>query len=67
MRTLVAAKEAVQEARRAVLEAVHVHGWIYGLDDADSLLDDAISQIDGEIARRRDGIPSDPLALQVAP
>lgn len=66
MRTLVAARAAILEARQAVREAVEVHDWLFGLDDADRLLEDAAAQISAEIAQRRDGIPSDPIALQVA-
>lgn len=66
MRTLVAARAAILEARQAVLEAVEVHDWLFALDDADRLLEDAAAQISAEIAQRRAGIPSDPIALQVA-
>lgn len=65
MRTLISAKEAVMEARKAVLEAVEVHDWLFGLDDADRSLEDAISALNSEISKHRDGVPSDPIALQV--
>jgi hypothetical protein len=61
---LVAAREAVLMARKAVLDAVREHDWLFGLDDADSLLQDAAAQISGEIAKRKAGTPSDPVALQ---
>lgn len=62
---LEAARNAIMEARKAVLEAVKEHDWLFGLDDADSLLQDAAAQVSGEIAKRSAGIPSEPVALQV--
>lgn len=49
---LTKAREAILEARKAVLEAVEEYDWLFGLDDADKLLQDAAAQISGEISKR---------------
>ena len=49
---LTAARNAILEARQAVLDAVADHDWLFGLEDADNLLQDAAAQISGEIAKR---------------
>jgi hypothetical protein len=58
MCTLRKAREAILEARKAVMEAVTEHDWLFGLDDADKLLQDAAAQISGEISKR---IPERPI------
>lgn len=52
MCSLTKAREAILEARKAVQNAVDEHDWLFGLDDADKLLQDAASQISGEIAKQ---------------
>jgi hypothetical protein len=52
------AREAILEARKAVQMAADEHDWLYGLEDADNLLQDAAAQISGEISKT---IPERPI------
>jgi hypothetical protein len=52
MCSLTKAREAILVARVVVLDAIREHGEMFGLCDADDLLQDAASQISGEISKR---------------
>jgi hypothetical protein len=56
-RTLIALREDILNLRNRVKDAAHEHGWLYGLSDADTLLADAASQINGEIIKCSPELP----------
>jgi hypothetical protein len=49
MLPLIMARDAAEKALKAALEAIDCHGHTYALQDAKSMLQDVISQINGEI------------------
>lgn len=62
---LEAARRAIYAAHSAVQDAIEEYGLIYSLSDASNLLEDAASSLTGEIAGRKNGVQSDPIAIRV--
>jgi hypothetical protein len=53
MRALLLARDAAEAARKAVLGAIEYEGRTYELHDADTLLQDVLSQLNGAIRAKR--------------
>jgi hypothetical protein len=53
MRALLLAREAAEAAHKAILGAIEYEGRCYELHDADTMLQDVLSQINGAIKARR--------------
>lgn len=53
MGSLIMARDAAEKALKAALTAIEYHGHTYALEDAKSMLQDVISQINGEIRSLR--------------
>jgi hypothetical protein len=62
---LTTAHAEIRNAHKAVFQAALEHGWLYGLDDAYKLLDDAMTQVQGEINAQKAGEEARFIAYQV--
>jgi hypothetical protein len=63
MRALLLARDAAEAARKAVLGAIEYEGRTYELHDADTLLQDVLSQLNGAIRAKR---PERPIYIKGA-